>query len=69
MQPYKKHVPVAKTNFVKLYLNGANWGLYPNIQQLNKDYLEQWYLSNDGIWWRATDLPAVVVAGEMVPPR
>lgn len=53
----KKHVPVAKTNFVKLYLNGANWGLYPNIQQLNKDYWEEWYLSNDGIWWRADKPP------------
>lgn len=34
----RRHVPTAKTNFIKLYLNGANWGLYPNIQQLNKDF-------------------------------
>lgn len=53
----RRHIPTAKTNFVKLYLNGANWGLYPNIQQLNKDFLEQWYLSNDGIWWRADKPP------------
>lgn len=49
----RKHIPTAKSSFVKLYLNGANWGLYSNIQQLNKDFLEQWYLNNDGIWWRA----------------
>jgi spore coat protein CotH len=53
----KRHVPTAQSNFVKLYLNGANWGLYSNIQQLNKDFLEEWYLSNDGIWWRADKPP------------
>jgi len=53
----RRHIPAAKSNFIKLYLNGSNWGLYPNIQQLNKDYLEQWYLSNDGIWWRADKPP------------
>lgn len=53
----KKHCPTARTSFVKLYLNGSNWGLYSNVQQLNKDFLEEWYFSNDGIWWRA-DRPA-----------
>lgn len=49
----KRHIPTARTSFVKLYLNGANWGLYSNVQQLNKDFLKEWYFSNDGIWWRA----------------
>ncbi len=53
----KRHIPTAKSNYIKLYLNGANWGLYPNIQQMNKDFLEEWYLSNDGIWWRADKPP------------
>lgn len=53
----RRHIPTAKSNYVKLYLNGANWGLYSNIQQLNKDFLEEWYLSNDGIWWRADKPP------------
>ena len=49
----KRHIPCAKTSFVKLYLNNSNWGLYNNVQQLNKDFLEEWYMSNDGTWWRA----------------
>lgn len=53
----KRHIPTAKSNFVKLYLNGGNWGLYSNVQQMNKDFLEEWYLSNDGIWWRADKPP------------
>jgi hypothetical protein len=48
-----RHVPAAKCAYVKLYLNGESWGLYPSVQQLNKDFLEEWYLSNDGSNWRA----------------
>lgn len=49
----RKHIPAARANYVNLYINGQNWGLYPNVQQLNKDYLEEWFLSNDGANWRA----------------
>jgi hypothetical protein len=49
----RKHIPAAKANFVHLYLNNADWGLYPNVQQINKDFLEEWFLSNDGANWRA----------------
>lgn len=49
----RKHVPAAKANFIHLYLNNADWGLYPNVQQINKDFYEEWFLSNDGANWRA----------------
>lgn len=49
----KKHIPAAKANFVHLYLNNEDWGIYPNVQLLNKDFLKEWFLSNDGINWRA----------------
>lgn len=42
-----------KSNFVVLTLNGQNWGPYANVQQINGDYFEEWFLSNDGNWWRA----------------
>jgi hypothetical protein len=51
----RKHVPAAKANFVHLYLNNQDWGIYPNIQLLNKDYLKEWFLSNNGANWRADD--------------
>lgn len=49
----RRHIPAAKSNFVKLYLNGQYWGIYPNVQQLNKDFLREWFFSADGINWRA----------------
>ena len=51
----RKHIPAAKANFVHLYLNNQDWGVYPNIQLLNKDYLKEWFLSNNGTNWRADD--------------
>jgi hypothetical protein len=52
-QLIRKHTPSAKANFVRLYINDKDWGLYLNVQQLNKDFLEEWYASNDGINMRA----------------
>jgi hypothetical protein len=53
VQLIRKHIPAAKASFTKLYINGESWGLYVNVQQMNKDYLEEWFLSNDGTNWRA----------------
>jgi CotH kinase protein/Lamin Tail Domain len=49
----RQHVPAASASYVQLYINGNNWGIYPNVQQLNRDYLKEWYFSNDGTLWRA----------------
>lgn len=53
----RKHIPAAKANYVHLYINGQDWGLYPNVQQINKDFLKEWYLSNDGANWRCDRPP------------
>jgi spore coat protein CotH len=49
----RKHIPAAKANFVHLFINEQDWGIYPNIQQINKDFIEQWFFSNDGANFRA----------------
>ena len=48
----RRHIPAAKGNFVNLYINGENWGLYPNIQNLDGEFMAEWFLSNDGTRWR-----------------
>ena len=52
----RRHVPGAKANYVHLYLNGADWGIYPNVQQVNGDLVKEWFFSGDGSRWRA-DVP------------
>ncbi len=49
----RKHVPAARAAYVELYINGESWGLYPNVQQLNKNFYEEWFQSNNGANWRA----------------
>jgi hypothetical protein len=63
----RKHSPAAKANFVRLYINDQDWGIYQNVQQLNKDFLEEWYESNDGVNFRA-DIPDGGSTGPGGPP-
>lgn len=49
----REFVPGLKANYVHLYINGEDWGPYPNIQGLNGTYLKEWFLSNNGTRWRA----------------
>ncbi|MBK7526163.1 MAG: CotH kinase family protein [Sphingobacteriales bacterium] len=52
----RNYIPAAKANYVQLYINGESWGIYPNVQQLNKKFLKEWFLTNNGTNWRA-DVP------------
>ena len=36
----RQHIHTAQCAFVWLYINGEDWGLYPNVQQLNKAFLK-----------------------------
>ncbi len=58
----RRHIPAAKASFVQLYLNDEYWGIYPNVQQLNGDFYEEWFMSNNGTNWRA-DQPAGSTGG------
>lgn len=49
----RRHVPAARASYARLFINGQSWGIYPNIQQLNGDYLKEWFFSNNGTRWRA----------------
>jgi spore coat protein CotH len=49
----RKYSPSAKANFVRLYINDEDWGIYSNVQQLNKTFIKEWYADDDGINIRA----------------
>lgn len=49
----RRHIPAAQCAFVWLYINGEDWGLYPNVQQLNAEFIEEWFQENNGTRWRA----------------
>ncbi len=53
----REHMPAVRGNFIRLFLNEEDWGLYTNIQQLNGDFIREWFMNSDGARWRA-DVPA-----------
>jgi hypothetical protein len=58
----KRHLPVAKSSYARLFLNGQYWGLYLSVQQLNKSYYKDWFLSAKGTSWRADR-----ISGQVTP--
>ena len=49
----RNYIPALKTNLAELYINDEYWGPYENVQQLNGEFIREWFLSNDGTRWRA----------------
>lgn len=48
----RRYIPAPGANFVRLVINGENWGVYINVQQFNSDFLRQWYGTNQGVRWK-----------------
>ncbi len=48
----RDYMPAMKTNLVKLVINGENWGVYINLQQYNKDFLNEWFGTKGGVRWK-----------------
>ncbi len=51
------NIPAAKGNFVNLYVNGRNYGIFANIQKLDKDHVKEWFLDDEATRWRAEGEP------------
>ncbi len=48
----RDYFPAMKTNLVKLVINGESWGVYINLQQYNKDFLDEWFGTREGIRYK-----------------
>ena len=48
----REFVSAPRNNFVTLRINGQNWGLYSNVEQINKDFLKTWFDGTEGVRWR-----------------
>jgi hypothetical protein len=52
----RSYIPSAKANYVRVAINGESWGIYSNIQQLNKDFTRDFFNSEDGTRWKVPGL-------------
>ena len=48
----RDYIPALRANLVKLVINGESWGVYANVQQFNKDFLEEGFRSKKGVRWK-----------------
>ncbi len=53
----RQYIPAPKANFVRVVINGENWGVYTNVQQFNKEFLEENYGSDKGGRWKVSGSP------------
>ena len=53
----RQYIPTPKANFVKVVINGESWGIYPSVQQFNKDFLAENYKSAKGTRWKVRGNP------------
>ncbi|MFN6086802.1 MAG: CotH kinase family protein, partial [Fluviicola sp.] len=59
-------IPSPRTAYAKVYLNGTYWGLYILVEELDKNFLQNWYANKDGnlykcinntsLSWQGTDV-------------
>lgn len=50
-------IPAPKANFVRVVINGENWGIYINEEQINKDFVKTWFGTDKGARWKAPGRP------------
>jgi spore coat protein CotH len=50
-------IAVPKVNFIKVVINGRNWGIYANVQQFNKDMIKENYGTRKGARWKVSGSP------------
>jgi hypothetical protein len=53
----RHYVPTAKMNYVRVVINGEDWGAYINAQQVNSDFTREWFSSTNGVRWKTPGSP------------
>jgi CotH protein len=52
-----QYIPTPKMNFARVVINGESWGIYPNAQQFNRDFLRDFFKTTDGERWKVPGSP------------
>ena len=57
LQAARDYLPAAKANWVRVVINGESWGLYVNVQQVDKPFLAEWFKTKNGTRWKVPGSP------------
>ena len=53
----RQYIPAPQANWVRVVINGENWGVYVNAQHFNKDFTKEWFRSSQGARWKVPGSP------------
>lgn len=53
----RQYIPAPKANLVKVVINGESWGIYANVQQYDKVFIEENFDSKQGTRWKVQGSP------------
>ena len=53
----REYIPAPQANLVRVVINGENWGVYPSVQQFNKDWVKDWFDTTKGARWKVPGSP------------
>ena len=53
----RQYIAAPKANFVRVVINGEDWGIYVNAQQFNGDFVREWFDTRDGVRWKVPGSP------------
>lgn len=56
-QVARDYIPAPQANYVRVVINGENWGVYISAQQFNKDFVNDWFKTTKGARWKVPGSP------------
>lgn len=51
------YIPAPKANFMRVVINGEFWGIYCNSQPFNKDFVDDFFRTSQGVRWKTPGSP------------
>jgi hypothetical protein len=57
LQIMREYTAAPKANFLRVVINGENWGIYSSQEQFNGDFIKEWFETTKGARWKATGNP------------
>ncbi|MGL4424419.1 MAG: CotH kinase family protein, partial [Gemmataceae bacterium] len=53
----RQYLPAPRANLIRVVINGENWGIYANLEQFNKEFLQENFKTTKGARWKVGGSP------------
>jgi hypothetical protein len=53
----RDYLPAAQANLVRVVINGESWGVFANVEQVNKDFVTRVFKTEGGARWKVPGSP------------